>query len=181
MCKVVRLLFVAFLLFVSAGLARAEVFSGIDIMSSTVMQKHQSSFSGLGIRAKLRTERLVAGFDFLPYIEYWRNSTSVEPFGITTARKDATLGVDVRYSFHSDGWRPYAGAGFGVHFLSTKVNAPSLGLNDARDSVVKGGLAALCGASFPLTTHIQNFVELKYHHLPGFSQLKLNMGIAWGH
>ena len=67
-----------------------------------------------------------------------------------------------------------------MHFLSTKVDAPSLGLDEANDSVIKGGLSALAGLTFPLTKHLDNFMEAKYHHLPGYSQLKINMGIAWG-
>ena len=179
MRSALRLLFVALLLIVSAALARAQVFSGVDAMNSTVMQQHQSSFSGLGARVRLHTARIVEGFDLLPYVEYWRNSTRVEPFGITSTRKDATLGADVRFSFQREGWRPYVGGGFGVHFLSTEVDAPTLGLRHASDSVIKGGLSALAGITFPLSKHLDNFMELKYHHLPGYSQLKINMGIAW--
>lgn len=176
---VLRLFSVALLLLVSAALARAQAFSGVDAMNSTVMQQHQSSFSGLGARVRLRTTRIVEGFDLLPYVEYWRNSTRIEPFGITSTRKDATLGADVRYSFRHEGWRPYLGAGFGLHFLSTEVDAPTLGLAHANDSVIKGGLSALGGIAFPLTRHLDDFTELKYHHLPGYSQLKINMGISW--
>jgi len=180
MRTVLRLLFVVLLMLVSAVLARAQVLSGADVMSSTVFQQHQSSFSGLAGRVRLHSARIVEGFELLPYVEYWRNSATVEPFGIWTARKDATLGADVRYMFQRQGWRPYVGGGFGLHFLSTEVDAPSLGLRHAKDSVVKGGLSALAGVSFPLGQHLGNFIELKYHHLPGNSQLKVNMGIAWG-
>jgi hypothetical protein len=177
---ILRLLFVALLMLVSAVVARAQVFSGVELMSSTVLQQHQSSFSGLAARARLHSTRIVEGFELLPYIEYWRNSTTVAPFGIWTARKDATLGADIRYSFHRAGWRPYVGGGLGVHFLSTEVDAPSLGLHHESDSVIKGGLSALTGITFPLGRHLENFVEAKYHHLPGYSQLKFNLGIAWG-
>ncbi len=176
---IVRFCFVTLLLLVSAVLARAQALSGVDVMSSTVMQQHQSSFSGLSARVRLRSARIVEDFDLLPYVEYWRNSTRVEPFGITSTRKDATLGADARYSFRREGWRPYVGAGLGVHFLSTEVDAPSLGLNHATDSVIKGGLSALTGITFPLSKRLDNFMELKYHHLPGYSQLKINLGIAW--
>ena len=175
-----RLFSVTLLLLVSAALARAQVFSGVDAMNSTVMQQHQSSFSGVGVRVRLHSAQIVEGFELLPIIEYWRNGTSVEPFGITTSRKDATLGADIRYSFKGEGWRPYLGGGLGVHFLATDVDAPSLGLHNQRDSVIKGGLSALAGITFPLTKHVDNFVELKYHQLRGYSQLKFNMGIAWG-
>ena len=181
MRKIFRLAFVALLLSSLPALARAAgIVTSIDGMTSTVMQQHQSSFSGVALRARLHPAELSAGFEVIPTVEYWRNSTKVEPFGITTARKDATLGVDAVYHFTSKNWKPYAGLGFGLHFLSQEVDAPSLGLNDASDSVVKGGLAALGGVSFGLTDRIDNFMELKYHHLPGFSQFKINWGLSWG-
>jgi hypothetical protein len=178
---ILRFSLVTLLLVVSAALARAQVFSGVDVMNSTVMQQHQSSFSGLSTRVGLRSARIVEGFDFLPYVEYWRNSTRIQIDGndITSARKDATLGADARYSLQRQGWRPYVGAGLGIHFLSTEVDAPLLGLDHANDSVIKGGLSALAGITFPLSRHLDNLVELKYHHLPGYSQVKISMGIAW--
>src|SRR5207245_2537552 len=122
--------------------------------------------------------RLVAGIELLPSIEYWRNSSTVSPYDIRATRKDATLGVDARYNFQVRGWNPYVGAGFGIHFLSSRINAPTLGLNDATNSVIKGGLAALVGTTFPLTKHVDNFIELKYHHVPAYRQLKINWGLA---
>ncbi len=182
MHKALRLLFVALLLIVSAALARAATLGGVDAMSSTVMQEHQSSFSGLGARVRLHSAQIVEGFELLPYVEYWRTSTTVDAFGITAARKDATLGADVTYSFRRSGWRPYVGGGYGLHFLSSEVKIAdaSLGLRGGHDSVIRGGLSALAGAAFPLTSHLDNFVELKYHHLSGMSQLKLSFGIGWG-
>ena len=174
-----RLFSVALLLLVSAALARAQVFSGVGLMNSTVMQQHQSSFSGLGARVQLRSARIVEGFDLLPYVEYWRTNAKIDPFGITSTRKDATLGADARFLFRHEGWRPYVGAGFGLHFLSTEVDAPTLGLRHASNSIIKGGLSALGGITFPLTRHLDDFTELKYHHLPGYGQLKINMGISW--
>ena len=166
---VLRFCFVTLLLLVSAVLARAQVFSSVDVMTSTVMQQHQSSFSGLSARVGLRSTRIVAGFDLLPYVEYWRNSARIEvvEHTITSTRKDATLGADARYTFQREGWRPYLGAGFGVHFLSTEVDAPTLGLHHATDSVIRGGLSALAGVTFPLTAHLDNFMELKYHKVEG--------------
>ncbi len=152
--------------------------TGVDVMSATVMQEGQSSFSGLGMRARLHPEQLVAGFEILPSVEYWRNSSTVPPYDIRATRKDATMAVDGRYTFHYKNMEPYAGAGFGIHFLSSKVNAPSLGLNEAKDSVIKGGLAALAGVSFGMTARLDNFIELKYHHIPEYRQLKINWGLA---
>jgi opacity protein-like surface antigen len=175
---------IAFTLLAAAALAttahaqQKSLLTGVDVMSSTVLQEGQSSFSGLGLRARLHPDRLVAGIEILPSLEYWRNSSTVSPYDIRTTRKDATLAVDARYNFQVHGWNPYLGAGYGLHFLSSRVNAPSLGLNDASNSVILGGLSALAGTSFGLTPRIDNFIELKYHHIPDYRQLKLNWGLA---
>jgi hypothetical protein len=175
-----RLCLVTVLLLLSAALARASTFGGADLMTATVMQKHQSSFSGLSVRARLTSARIVEGFELQPFVEYWRTSTTVDPPDVTVSRKDATLGAGLGYRFHRAGWRPYVSGGLGVHFLSSKVNAPQLGLDDQTDSVIRGGLYALAGIGVPLSDHVQNFLELEYHHLPDVSQLKINMGIGWG-
>ena len=158
--------------------ARAQLL-GIDGMMATVLQEGQSSFSGLGFRARVHPTALIPQIEILPTFEFWRNSSSVQPFGIEATRKDATLAVDLRYVLPAAGWEPYFGTGFGLHFLSNKVNAPGLGLNDLSDSAVKGGLALLAGASFGLTERVDNFLELKYHHVSGYRQLKINWGLAY--
>ena len=170
---------VTLLLFPAVAHSGGILISGIDGMSSTVMQQHQSSFSGLALRARVHSDRLIHNFVFMPTIEWWRSSNNVQPFGIETSRKDATLGMDARYEFRREGVRPYLGAGFGMHFLSSRVNAPTLGLNNATSSLVKGGLSALGGVSFGLTSKVDNFLELKYHNIPGYSQLKFNWGLAY--
>jgi hypothetical protein len=104
----------------------------------------------------------------------------VDPPNVTVSRKDATLGAGLGYRFHRANWQPYVSGGLGVHFVSSKVNAPQLGLDDQQDSYIRGGPYALVGVSFPLTGHVQNFLELEYHHLPDASQLKINTGIGWG-
>ena len=174
-----RLCVVTFLLALSAVLARAGTFGGVDFMTATVMQKHQSSFSGLSLRARLTSAQIVEGFELQPFVAYWRTRTTVDPPNVTVSRKDATLGAGIVYHFHHTGWQPYVGGGLGVHFLSNKVNAPQLGLDDESDSVIRGGLYALGGVAVPLSDHVRNFLELEYHHLPDVSQLKLNMGITW--
>jgi hypothetical protein len=157
--------------------AASGALAGIDGMTSTVMQEHQSSFSGLAVRVRLRSARIVSGFELLPSVEYWRNSTTVDPFGIKTSRRDGTLAVDTRYTFSKTPFHPYLGGGLGLHFLSSSATVPGIGYRST--SVVKGGLAALGGISFGMTPKLDNFLELKYHHLPGYSQLKINWGLSW--
>ena len=176
-----KLLPIALCLFAVPAAAHAGglLLSGVDGISSTVLQQHQSSFSGLALRARVRSDRLIQGIVFMPTIEWWRASNSIQAFGIETMRKDATLGLDARYDFRREGVRPYLGAGFGMHFISNRVNAPTLGLVNATNSLIKGGLSALGGVSFGITSKIDNFLELKYHHIPEYSQLKFNWGLAY--
>jgi opacity protein-like surface antigen len=152
--------------------------TGVDAMSATILQQHQSSFSGIALRMRVHPPQLIQQVSLMPTIEYWRNSSNVQPFDIQSTRKDATMGIDLRYDIPREGFHPYVGAGFGIHFISTSVNAPSLGLIDASDSLIKGGLEALGGVTFGLAGRVNNVVEIKYLHVPDNSQLKINWGLA---
>lgn len=166
-------------LLTAAPARAASSFAGIDALTSTVLQEGQSSFSGIALRARVTTVRLIEGWELLPTFEYWRNGNTVEPFDIRTSRRDATLGCDIRYNFRREHWTPYVGGGLGVHFLSSEVNAPSLGLYSAENSVMKGGVSLLGGVTFPLSSRVDNFVEAKYHHVSDYRQLKLNWGLSF--
>ena len=155
--------------------------TGVDAMTATVFQEHQSSFSGLALRFRVQHPRLLDNIELLPTVEYWRNSTTIDAFNLKAVRRDATLGGDVRWMFPGEAWRFYAGAGVAVHFLSSEVDAPALGLNKASDSLTKGGLALLGGVAFGTKSRIGNFVELKGHMVGGYRQFKLNMGLSWNH
>jgi hypothetical protein len=45
--------------------------------------------------------------------------------------------------------------------------------------VTLGGVGALGGITMPITNHLLNIFELKFHYLPDRSQTKLNYGLAW--
>lgn len=175
---IIRMCVAAVLCAALAPAVPAAGLTGIEAMTSTVMQEKQSSFSGVALRMRIASDRLIQGIEIMPTVEYWRNANTVDPFGIHTTRKDATLGTDVRYMFSSARLRPYVGAGFGLHFLASSVDAPSLGLDHETHALVKGGLAVMGGASFPLGGRFENFLELKYHHVPSYRQLKFNWGLS---
>jgi hypothetical protein len=159
--------------------AAAGSVSGVDAMSSTIMQHDQSSFSGLGLRLRLAPAPGMPGFEVMPGVEYWRNTTTVQIYDIRSQRRDATLGADLRYRFSTHGWSPYLGAGFAIHFLSSGVRAPLLGVPLESHSIMKGGLAALGGVSFPLAGAFDSFIEAKYHGVSSYEQLKLSWGLAY--
>jgi opacity protein-like surface antigen len=156
----------------------AGTLTGIDVMQSTVLQEGQSSFSGLAVRARFQPPQFMKQVEFMPTIEWWRNSNSIKPYSISTMRKDATIGIDARWLFTATTFKPYVGAGYALHFLSDKVNAPALNL-DASNSLTKGGLALLGGVSFALSGKFDNFLDVKYHHVTDYRQLKINWGISY--
>jgi opacity protein-like surface antigen len=158
---------------------RTIVLKAVEAQMSTVMQENQSSFSGIGLRARLGSPLLIPNIEFVPGIEYWRNKATLDPYDIEGSRKDATMALDVRYNFNGSTFKPYLGAGLGIHFLSSEVDAPGLGLNDQSDSLIKGGAAFLGGVDFPITEKINNFLDVKYHHLSDYRQLKINWGIGF--
>ena len=166
-----------FLPTVLPAVAHATDIVGVDIQMSTVMQQRQTSFSGVGVRFRLKSTGLAENIEFLPNMEYWRNSASIQTFQINTTRKDATVGVDARYTFFQGSWEPYVGGGWALHFMSNEVIAP--GFNNARNAHTMGGLTALAGVSFPLTSVVHNFIEFKYHHVTDAKQLKFNWGVAF--
>jgi hypothetical protein len=159
--------------------ATAGSLTGVDAMSSTIIQHDQSSFSGLGLRLRIEPAPGLPGLEVMPGIEYWRNTTTVQIYDIRSQRRDATLGADVRYRFPTSGWSPYVGAGFGIHFLSSGVRAPLLGVPLESHSIMKGGLAALGGVSFPLAGAFDSFIEAKFHWVSSYEQLKLSWGLAY--
>ena len=162
-----------------ASAAHAAEVLGIDGMTATVIQQHQSSFSGLGLRARVHSAQLIPNIEILPYLEWWKNTSTVQPFDVKASRADATIGADARFVGEWRGLHPYAGVGLGLHFIHNEVEAPSLGLAHGEDSLIKGGPSLLGGTTFALGGRLENFLEVKYHYVPNYSQLKINMGLAY--
>lgn len=158
---------------------RAGPLASIEGVTSTVFQRDQSSFSGIGLRLKIQPPQLTEGLTVVPMLEYWRAKSTVRSFGIESTRKDATLGTYMRYEFKREGWQPYGGVGLGLHFISDEVDAPTLGLNNESDSLIKGGLMLVGGVSFGLAGNLGNLLEAEYHHLPDQGQFKINWGLSW--
>ena len=177
-----RLTFLALLLITSLPTTAfaATTLSGLEAMTATVFQEGQTSYSGLGLRAKFASDLLLPGVTLLSGVEWWRNRTNVEPYDISADRRDVTLAFDARYTFKFRNVEPYMGAGLGMHFLNTEVSAPTLGLQHAEDSLIKGGASAHAGLLFPVGSKFQNLLEVKYHHVVDYRQWKLNLGITYG-
>jgi hypothetical protein len=164
-------------MFARAGTAGS--LAGVDALSSTVIQHDQSSFSGLAARLRMGLAPGLKGLEVMPGLEYWRNATTLQIYDIRSQRRDATLGADLRFRFPTSGWSPYLGAGFGIHFLSSEVRAPLLGVPKESHSIMKGGFSVLGGLTFPLAGAFDSFIEVKYHAVSDYEQLKLGWGLAY--
>lgn len=152
---------------------------GVDAMTGTVFQQGQSSFSGMALRLRVRHPQLVPAVEILPTFEYWQNTSHVDAFDIETKRRDAALTADVRWMFRSRPWKPFVGAGFGLHFLNNEVRAPSLNPPHASQALIKGGFDVLGGIQANPDARIGTFLELKFINVTSFRQFKFNTGLAW--
>lgn len=160
--------------------ARTGGIVGIGAMTGTVFQEGQSSFSGIAMRLRIRNATFRPNLELLPTMEYWQNTSHLDAFDIRTRRRDATLGADLRWVFTSQrAWQPYVGAGFSLHFLDDELRAPRQGIPEASSGLVRGGPDALGGVDFNLGSRIGSFVELKYHDVSHYRQLKFNTGLSW--
>ena len=158
--------------------ARALSVINVEGMLSTIFESGQSSFSGTGLRVHVQSPLLIPEISFVPVIEYWRNTNRLEAFDIKSSQNDAALGFEARYQFPREGFKPYIGAGWSAHFISSEVHSQSLGL-DKTDSVTRGAFTLLGGVNMPITPKLSNVLELKFHYLPGDSQTKLNYGLSY--
>lgn len=163
----------------SVGTADHAGVSGLDVMTSTVFQEGQSSFSGLALRLRIRSGALLPSVEIMPAVEYWQNVSRVTLYDLKTTRSNATLGCQVRWTLEREHWKPYVGGGFAVHFLSDKISSPQLTEANQHNSTVRGGYSLHGGVSFPLTEKLANFVELQHHGVSHFRQFKINTGLGW--
>ena len=152
--------------------------SGVAVLTSTVFQERQSSFSGLALRLRLKSAALLPAVEIMPAVEYWRNDNHVSVRNLETSRSDATLGCQLRWTFAREHWQPYVGGGIAVHFLDERVSSSDLGV-DEHSSTVRGGYSLHGGVNFTITDRISNFVELTHHGVSHFRQLKFNTGLSW--
>ena len=162
----------------SAAAPRGGV-SGLDLMTSSVFQEGQSSFSGLALRLRLKSSALLPAIEIMPAVEMWQNTSRVTLYDLKTTRSDATLGCQLRWTFQREHWQPYVGGGLAVHFFSDKINSPQLALANQHNSTVRGGYTLHGGVTFPMNDRLSNFVELEHHGVSHFRQLKFNTGLSW--
>jgi hypothetical protein len=163
----------------SPAAALAGSIQGIEGTLSTVFQKEQSSFSGLGLQLHVAGPASLPDLTFVPTLQYWSQRANVSDFGIRSQRSDAMLGVESRWTFSQVSMAPYVGAGYGLHFFNTDFSAPSLGVPSAQQSFTRGAFSVLGGVTMPLAGRLQNDFGASYDFAGAAAQFKLNWGFRF--
>lgn len=150
---------------------------GVEGTLNTVFQKDQTSFSGIGVRLHCAGPSSIPGMTFVPTLQYWSNRNNISAFGISSERSDATMGMEVRYTFTDASLQPYLGTGYAIHFFNDQVTTPETG--NQSESLSKGALMALGGISVPLAGSLHNDFGMQYDFAGDRAQFKLNWGFRY--
>jgi Outer membrane protein beta-barrel domain len=115
-------------------------------------------------------------------IDYW--GWSQEAFGAKTSVSDVAIGARTKYYFEvaNPKFRPYAGAGLGMHFISSKVDIPASGgfpALSASDSQTKLGVDLGGGVSMPISPRSDLLGELWYGIISDVSQFSMRVGMSY--
>jgi hypothetical protein len=164
--------------FVLSPPAHAVTLHRVEFLTQTVRVEGQSAISGFALRLHAEPWAKKKGLSLVPAIEHWRDADEFPEFGIAkVSQRDWTIGADMRYRFESEKtWHPYAGAGMALHLLKS-VYEP-LDQPEIEDNSTRVGFNFLAGVDLPPAASFQSSIELNYHLLPGFQQLKINWGFG---
>ena len=157
--------------------------SRLEFVTQSVKLSKQSSVAGTALRAHLAGGDLNEGLELVPAIEYWRDTDRIPELGIIEAmQRDWRIGADIRYKLGSGaGWRPFAGAGLGIHLTKSTSTIQPTGspAEMRRESGNKLAPNFLVGVDLPAAGPIRNSIELNWHLVPDLRQFKINFGLGW--
>ncbi|MGE5175814.1 MAG: hypothetical protein ACM3JJ_05500 [Hyphomicrobiales bacterium] len=131
------------------------------------------AFADLGSFAK--------DWHLMPQLGYWSKSQGA--FGVTASVSDFSVGTRANYMFHvsSPKFQPYAGAGLGLHFVSTKATVPDFlngGTMEVTDSATKLGLDMGGGFVTPLSAKTDLTGDVWYTAVSDVDHFSMKIGIA---
>ena len=166
------------------GVTRAGVnLTRIEFSQQSVKQSQQSFVTGMGLRVHLAGGDLNDGLVVVPGLEYWRDTDHLPELGVPELmQRDWRLGGDLRYRVgHGQGWRPYAGAGLGLHLTKSRSTVQTANSPEVTRSHSSNKLAPnfLLGVDLPSAGPIRNSIELNWHMVPDLRQFKINFGLGW--
>lgn len=171
-----RTLVLAATLLALPAAAFAGSIQAIEGTLNTVFQKEQTSFSGIGVRVHMAGPAAIPGMSLVPTLQYWSSKNDMSEFGFKSQRSDAMMGIEARYNWKSS-LLPYAGMGYGIHFMDDQVTSTSTG--DQSKSLSKGAISLLGGISVPLAGKLHNDFGGQYFFLGDRAQFKLDWGFRY--
>lgn len=167
----------------AAPAAAGVELSKIEFATQSVKLSRQSFVTGTALRVHLAGGDLNEGLVVVPALEFWRDTDRIPEFGvIEVMQRDWRIGGDIRYRFgDGSGWRPYAGAGLGLHLTKSASTIQPIGSPAYSQSASgnKLGPNFLIGVDLPAAGPIRNSFELNWHLVPDLRQFKINFGLGW--
>lgn len=117
------------------------------------------------------------------HLDYWGETQDIF-YGGQSSVSDIALSLRSTYQFPTASTRiqPFAGAGLGIHFLSAKVDVPTLpGYPPVtvKDSATKLGLDLGGGVTVPFNERTDFRAELWYGIVDNYDQLSAKVGMGW--
>ena len=152
--------------------------AGIDLALNSVKRQDQSSIAGWSARMRIDGDDFPIGLMLMPTISRWQDKTSVEALSFGTTQRDFTLGLDAAFQWQWKSVKPYAGAGFGVHFMRAEFAAPTLGVPPTVESATRFAPDILLGLAMPTSSWLQPYTEASYAWLSPSNQFRFNVGLG---
>lgn len=148
-----------------SGFAQMDIgFKGVGAHVGYIMPEDPiDNTIGFGAQADLGTVMPNLGISAI--LDYWSKSYGEEATGKFTF-SEMVIGALGKYYFPMNSQlKPYAGAGLGLAFGSSKVeyNDSFFGSYSASSSSTDLALFAVGGAEYPFSPNLNGFAELKYH------------------
>lgn len=157
--------------------------SKIEFATQSVKLSQQSFVTGTALRVHLAGGDLNDGLVVVPAIEFWRDTDRIPELGvIEVMQRDWRIGGDLRYRIDTgSGWRPFAGAGLGLHLTKgtstiQPIGSPAYSLSESGNKLAPNFLV---GVDLPAAGPIRNSVEFNWHMVPDLRQFKINFGLGW--
>jgi len=157
--------------------------AGVDV--GYVDPENISGTMGFGAFANMGN--LSPDIRLAPHLGYW--SKSQEAFGAKASISDISFATRGLYMFHnaSPKFRPYAGAGLGLHFVNAKVETAAQDMGggviipamSVSDNSTKLGLDLGGGFTTPLSDKTDFSLDLWYTAISDVGHLSLKAGVSF--